>query len=71
MRWLNHGGDTVFKREMAGSLGHRVPMWCWLAGGAMWRLPNEAVAAMARIRRHIAERRRAGLLRAGGTDTTD
>ena len=58
LHWLNHGGDTVFKREISGTLGRRVPMWCWLTGGAIWRLPNEAEAALARVRRVIARRRR-------------
>ena len=34
-RWLNHCGDTMFKREMTGKLGVRVPMWCWLSGGRL------------------------------------
>lgn len=43
-RWLNHGGDTPFKREMAGALGTRVVMHCWLGGGAAWKIANRSVA---------------------------
>jgi hypothetical protein len=57
LHWFNHGGDTTFKREMAGKLGRRVPMWCWMSGSALWRLPNEAEAALSRLRRAIAQRR--------------
>src|SRR5687767_14398207 len=38
-RWVNLGGDTLFKREISGTLGTRVVMHCWLAGGAAWGLP--------------------------------
>jgi hypothetical protein len=41
-RWLNHGGDTPFKREIAGSLGTRLPMHCWLGGDPRWLLPNRS-----------------------------
>lgn len=40
-RWLNHGGDTFWKREVSGRLGERFPLWCWLSGGR-WTLPNTA-----------------------------
>jgi hypothetical protein len=40
-RWLNHGGDTFWKREMAGRFGERYPLWCWLSGDR-WALPNTA-----------------------------
>lgn len=49
-RWLNHGGDTPFKREMAGALGTRLTMYCWLAGGAAWTLANRSEAWMTRAR---------------------
>lgn len=51
-RWLNHGGDTPFKREMAGALGTRLVMHCWLGGGSAWKLANrsEAWARSARLR---------------------
>lgn len=40
-RWLNHGGDTSWKREVSGRLGERFPLWCWLSGGR-WTIPNTA-----------------------------
>ncbi|MBI1796793.1 MAG: hypothetical protein HYR74_07060, partial [Candidatus Eisenbacteria bacterium] len=49
-RWINLGGDTVFKREMSGALGHTVVMHCWLAGGAAWGLPDRAEALWRRTR---------------------
>jgi hypothetical protein len=66
-RWINLGGDTLFKREMSGTLGHRVVMHCWLAGGAAWGLPDHAEALWHRARagapdvaRRVRERRLAG-----------
>lgn len=52
--WLNHGGDTVFKREIAGTLGHRVPVWCWLGGGSAWRLANRTEAWARRTRPRVS-----------------
>lgn len=40
-RWLNHGGDTFWKREISGRLGERFPLWCWLSG-RRFSLPNTA-----------------------------
>ncbi len=54
VRWLNHGGDTVFKREVAGSLGTRVPIWCWLGGGSAWRLANRTEAWARRTRPRVS-----------------
>lgn len=66
-RWINLGGDTLFKREMSGTLGHRVVMHCWLAGGAAWGLPDRAEAMWHRARagaqdvaRRVRDRRLAG-----------
>jgi hypothetical protein len=52
--WLNHGGDTVFKREVAGALGRRNVLWCWLGGGRAWRLPNRTEAWARRARPRVA-----------------
>jgi hypothetical protein len=49
-RWINLGGNTVFKQEMAGTLGQPVVMHCWLAGGAAWGLPDHAEALWRRAR---------------------
>lgn len=48
-RWLNHGGDTAWKREVSGRLGFRLPVWCWLGGGR-WELPNAAEGAWRSLR---------------------
>jgi hypothetical protein len=52
-RWLNHGGDTPFKREMAGTLGSRVVMHCWLGGGRVWSLANRSEAWARGMRRRV------------------
>jgi hypothetical protein len=51
-RWINLGGDTPFKRELAGRLGVRVTMYCWLGGGGIsfWRARGEALWARMRSR---------------------
>lgn len=51
-RWINLGGDTPFKRELAGRLGVRVTMHCWLGGGGIsfWRARGEALWARMRSR---------------------
>jgi hypothetical protein len=51
-RWINLGGDTPFKRELAGRLGSRVSMYCWLGGGGIsfWRVRGEALWARMRSR---------------------
>jgi len=51
-RWINLGGDTPFKREMAGRLGTRVTMYCWLGGGGIshWRARGEALWQQVRRR---------------------
>lgn len=60
-RWFNHGGDTVFKREVAGRLGKRLEMYCWLGGGRRYALANHAESMIARARPAVA-----GWLRAAG-----
>lgn len=52
--WLNHGGDTVFKREVAGQLGRRLVLWCWLGGGAAWEVPNRTEAWARNARPRVA-----------------
>jgi hypothetical protein len=52
-RWLNHGGDTPFKREMAGAFGTRVVMYCWLGGGRAWSLANRSEAWARGMRRRV------------------
>ena len=52
--WYNHGGDTLFKRQIAGSLGQRIEMHCWLGGGAVWPLANHSEALAWRIRPRLA-----------------
>jgi hypothetical protein len=66
-RWINLGGNTVFKQEMSGTLGQPVVMHCWLAGGAAWGLPDHAEALWRRARaraegvaRRVRDRRAAG-----------
>lgn len=54
-RWLNHGGDTPFKREIAGSLGRRLQVHCWLGGGAGWSAVNAAETLARRARPRVAE----------------
>jgi len=49
-RWFNHGGDTVFKREVAGRLGKRLEMFGWLGGGRRFALANHAESLVARTR---------------------
>lgn len=58
-RWLNHGGDTYFKREVAGTLGRRVLVHAWLGGGPRWAGVNAAEAWARRARPQVA-----GLVRA-------
>lgn len=54
-RWINHGGDTPFKRAVAGSAGRRIALHCWLGGGATHRLANESEAWAHRLRPQMAE----------------
>lgn len=53
-RWLNHGGDTVFKREVAGTLGTPLVMYGWLGGGVRHALANRSAAWLWRTRPTIA-----------------
>lgn len=53
-RWFNHGGDTTFKREVAGTLGVRVEMHAWLGGGSRFLLANGATALYHRSRPALA-----------------
>ncbi len=55
-RWLNLGGDTTFKREVAGSMGQRVPMHCWLAGGAAGGLGDRLEAWSHQVRAALRKR---------------
>jgi len=54
-RWINLGGDTPFKREMAGRLATRVTLACWLGGPGWWTWSARAGLvwrrAAARVRR--------------------
>jgi hypothetical protein len=66
-RWINLGGDTPFKREMAGRLATRVTLACWLGGpgwwtwsaraGLVWR---RAAARVGRLARDVRSRVAAG-----------
>ncbi len=53
-RWLNHGGDTTFKREVSGRLGTRLVMYGWLGGGRRHALANHSEALLWRTRPTIA-----------------
>ncbi len=57
-RWLNHGGDTPFKREMSGRLGRSVATYAWLGGGSAWRPWQHGEAAIRSLRGHVARWRR-------------
>lgn len=54
-RWINLGGDTPFKREIAGRLATRVALSCWLGGPGWWSWGARAELlwrrAAARVRR--------------------
>jgi hypothetical protein len=58
-RWVNHGGDTPFKREMAGALGIRLPMYCWLGGGALWAPANRSETWARQVRLKVPKWARA------------
>ena len=49
-RWINLGGDSVFKREAAGCLGERVPMHVWLSPGRPWRVGVYVESAWRNVR---------------------
>jgi hypothetical protein len=58
--WLNHGGDTPFKREISGRLGLRARTFGWMGGGSTWRVFQFGVSvlrgtrpALARVRRRL------------------
>ena len=53
-RWLNPGGDTLFKREVAGRLGTRLIMHAWLGGGARFTLTNRSNALISGTRPALA-----------------
>jgi hypothetical protein len=57
-RWLNHGGDTAFKREMSGRFGQRVTTFGWLGGSPRWRIFHFGEAAVRRVRPGLARLRR-------------
>jgi hypothetical protein len=50
-RWINWGGSTEFKRHLGGV---RVPVWCRLAGGPVWALPNRMAVSWQRVRPQLA-----------------
>jgi hypothetical protein len=49
-RWINLGGDSVFKREAAGLLGERVPIFVWLSAGRPWRVGVYVESAWRNVR---------------------
>jgi hypothetical protein len=51
LRWVNWGGDTMFKRELGGD---PVEVACHLGGGAAWAVPNLVAASLQRARPWIA-----------------
>lgn len=53
-RWFNHGGDTVFKREVAGRLGKRLEMFVWMGGGRRYAIGNHLESLVARARPAVA-----------------
>jgi Acetyltransferase (GNAT) domain len=53
-RWVNHGGDTPFKREIAGPLGRCVPLHCWLGGGSAWLFANASESWARRVSPRLA-----------------
>jgi len=66
-RWINLGGDTPFKREMAGRLATRVPLACWLGGPGWWTwgaraelVWRRAAARVRRLARDVRGRTAAG-----------
>lgn len=50
-RWINWGGSTEFKRHLGGV---RVPVWCGLAGGPVWAVPNTMAVSWQRVRPQLA-----------------
>jgi hypothetical protein len=64
-RWLNHGGDTAFRRDIAGSLGSRLAIHCWLGGGAGWSALNASEAWLLRARPRVGSWVRSAAGRAG------
>jgi hypothetical protein len=52
--WLNHGGDTSFKRDIAGTLAIHVPVFGWLGGGRAWSLANHSEAWALRARPRLS-----------------
>ncbi len=50
-RWINWGGSTEFKRHLGGV---RVPVWCRLAGGPVWAVPNHMAVSWQRVRPQLA-----------------
>jgi len=50
-RWINWGGSTEFKRHLGGV---RIPVWCRLAGGPVWGLPNRMAVSWQRVRPQLA-----------------
>ncbi len=53
-RWLNHGGDTPFKHEVAGRLGRIIPLHCWLGGGSAWSFANASESWARRVSPRLA-----------------
>lgn len=48
--WCNLGGNTFFKRGMAGNLATLVRTYCWLGGRGRWMLVNRGEAWLRRAR---------------------
>ncbi len=57
-RWCNLGGDTIFKRQLAGRRGVAVPIYCWQSGGALWGLADHLRAWTRRSRSTASSRLR-------------
>jgi hypothetical protein len=50
-RSMNWGGVTTFKQELRGE---RIESHCWLGGGPLWSIPNQAVSASRSARAKLA-----------------
>ena len=61
-RWLNHGGDTPFKREMSGRLGRSIRVYGWIGGARSRAWWHRSEAVLRNVRPVVARlRRRLGL----------
>ncbi|HYM80506.1 MAG TPA: hypothetical protein VEY91_03720 [Candidatus Limnocylindria bacterium] len=64
-RWINLGGESVFKREAAGRFGIRVPVHRWLGAGRAWRVGVYAETVWHRARAGVAAFARVARVRGG------